>query len=269
MLTCRGPQEAWYVAAVLGRLACLLSTTLLVSAAARADEPPARPAPLAELDAAPEGARSFDATPTGRHVDIGSSFVFVSPIANSLEREPSKVHYDPGVGVAVSGRIVLLPYLHAAAVFSWAAHTVDTDRTALGVTGGLVSGPLTAYRLEAHALPTLPLGERVRLFAILGLGWGRLEVGAMRAADAGGVFVVRGRGASYFDVPAGLGGSVELLKGWLSLDGMFWAAPTFAKEGTAHTPIQAYDSAGKAVNIGPLPEVPVWFVQSVGLSLLL
>lgn len=230
--------------------------------------PPARPPAFEDLDASPDTARTFDATPTGRHVDIGASFIFVSPVANSLEVAPPTLRYDPGSGLGVSGRIVILPYLHAAFFFSWAAHGLDIDRNALGLSG-VSGGPLTSYRLEVHAMPTLPLGERVRLFGIVGLGWGRLEVGALHSADASGTFLIRGRGASYFDVPLGLGASIAILPNWLSLDAMFWGAPTFAKKGTAHTPIQAFDGEGKPRTVGPMPQVPVWFTQSLGLSLLL
>ncbi len=239
-----------------------------VEPAATPKEAAARPAPFEDLGESPDTARTFDATPTGRHLDIGASFIFVSPIANSLEEAPPTLRYDPGSGVGVSGRIVMLPYLQAAFVFSWAAHGLDIDRNALGLKG-VSGGPLTSYRLEVHAMPTLPLGERVRLFGIVGLGWGRLEVGALHSADASGTFLIRGRGASYFDVPLGLGASIAILPGWLSLDAMFWGAPTFAKKGTAHTPIQAFDGEGMPRTVGPMPQVPVWFTQSLGFSLLL
>lgn len=203
-------------------------------------------------------------------MDVGSSVLFVSPISNSIEDEPTKVQYEAGPGVSAHVRIVLLKYLHVAAVFSWAPHVISHDRDALGVEGGLEEvGSMTSYRLEAHALPTLPLGDRVRLFGILGLGWGRLEIGSMFGHDENGSFLIRGRGASYFDVPVGLGASVEVLPNWMSLDFAIWAAPTFAKEGTAHLPIVAIDGGGEGQRIGPMPQMPILFIQSLGLSLLL
>lgn len=226
------------------------------------EQGPARPPPLDE-------SVPLERIQPSRHADVGATFVFISPISNSLEAQPAQLRYDPGPGVSAFARIVLLDYLHVAAVFSWAVHTVDVDDVALGVRGPFETGAMTAYRLEAHAMPTLPIGDRVRLFAILGLGWGRLEIGPMRANDENGEFLIRGRGASYFDVPVGLGASIELIPRWMGLDLALWGAPTFAKEGTAHTPLVAVDSDGQAQRVGPLPEVPIWFVQSVGLSLLL
>lgn len=208
--------------------------------------------------------------PAQRHVDVGSSMVFVTPISNSIEDAPTKVQYEPGPGVSAYVRIVLLKYLHVAAVFSWAPHVISHDHDALGVEGGLDEvGSMTSYRLEAHVLPTLPLGDRVRLYGILGLGWGRLEIGSMFGRDEHGRFLIRGRGASYFDVPAGLGASIEVLPNWMSLDFAIWAAPTFAKQGTAHLPIVAIDAAGQGQPVGPMPQMPILFVQSLGLSLLL
>jgi len=240
---------------------------LFAADSAWAEEPaptasaPARPPPFA-------GEVGGGELPRTRHIDVGAGFVFISPVANSLEDEPAKLHYNPGPGGTGYARILLHPYLQAAAVFSWATHSLETDEDALGAHGLSRTGNMTAYRLEAHILPTLPIGDWVRLYAIVGLGWGRIEFGTMHA-DYNGDFVIRGRGASYFDVPAGLGTSIEVIPRWLGVDIAMWAAPTFAKQGTAHTPLQAIDGAGHARTVGPLPEVPVWFVQSLGLSVLL
>lgn len=223
---------------------------------------PARPPPLEE-DAPP-------ATGRARHVDLGTAAVLIAPLADSVEEGPSKVHYAPGPGFSAYARILLCDYLETAAVFSWAVHDIESDAGALGQAGLLDDGPLASYRLEAHVMPTLAIGDRVRLFLIAGLGWGRLETGPMHVREAdGSSFVVRGRGASYFDVPLGLGASFELVPNWLGLDVMSWASPTFAQHGTAHTSVQSLDAEGHPETVGPLPEVPVWFVESIGLSVLL
>lgn len=227
-----------------------------------AAQPAGRPAPL--------GDAALPVTGRSRHVDVGSSLVVIAPVANSIEAAPPKLHYEVGPGISAYARIPLCDYLGAALVFSWATHGVSMDAGALGLEGAIDSGPMTSYRLEAHVLPTLPIGERVRLNAIAGLGWGRLEIGPMHVADGDQrPYLVRGRGSSYFDVPLGLGVSIELIPRWLALDVSSWAAPTFAKHGTAHAPIEAIDASGVARAVGPLPEVPVWFVQSAGLSVLL
>lgn len=247
-------------------LISLLSLGVVGQAAA--EEPtvgqaePGRPAPL-------KAEEPLARVPAQRHVDVGSSVVFVTPISNSIEDAPPKLQYEPGPGISAYVRIVLMKYLHVAAVFSWAPHVISHDHDALGLQGLDEVGSVTSYRLEAHAMPTLPLGDRVRLFGILGLGWGRLEIGSMYGTDENGRFLIRRRGASYFDVPAGLGTSIELLPHWMSLDFAIWAAPTFAKEGTAHLPIVAIDAGGEGQTVGPLPQMPILFVQSLGLSLLL
>ena len=142
-------------------------------------------------------------------------------------------------------------------------------RGALGIDGQLESDFVTSSWLDARLLPTLPLGDRVRLLGIAGIGWGRVELPPVRATDASGTYFVRDRAASFFEIPLGVGGSVELVPRWLSLDLELVVAPNFSEDGSAYIPVQSLNGLGHKQEIGALPRFPVTFVQALGLSLLL
>ncbi len=118
-------------------------------------------------------------------------------------------------------------------------------------------------------MPCIPIGERVRLFGIAGVGWGRFEFPQMTAQEAGKLpFVIKGRGSSFVTFPLGFGSSIELLKNWLSLDFELDWSPNIHDDGTSFVVVQAIDN-GYERNIGPMPIVHVTYLQSLGLSLTL
>jgi hypothetical protein len=207
---------------------------------------------------------------SSRRVDVGVFALVVSRITDEGDEGVGKgVTYDTGPGIGVTARVQIVKYFQVEAAFGWATHAVTYDEGSLGVDGTLTSDFVTSSWLDARLLPTLPLGDRVRLFGAVGIGWGRVELPPAQARDASGAYWVRDRAASFFEIPLGVGGSVELIPGWLSLDAEMLAAPTFSEDGSAYIPVQSLDGAGKKHEIGALPRFPVTLVQSFGLSLLL
>jgi hypothetical protein len=261
------------------------------AAVARAEAPPgAAEAPPATYAEHPERARpppllddvSFDDLPgtpaegeapppaKERRVDLGTAAILVTRLAQEqLDGEPTKVSYDPAPGVSLYARIVVHDYFQVGLGWQWTTHGMRAERGALGVDGSVEEEEVTSYSLAFHLRPTLPLGDRVRLWASAGLGWGRLYFEPMRASDASGTYVIRDRAASFVDFPIGLGGMVELVPSWLSLDLDVTAAPSFPDDGSAHVPVSTIDGAGRKREVGPLPGAAVTFVQAVGLSVLL
>jgi hypothetical protein len=242
----------------------------------RADDPSlggysleaARPRPLPLTEPLPDSASHRP--PPERRVDVGAYALVVTRMTDEdVDGVGKGVTYDPGPGIGVAARIQVLRWFQVEAVFGWATHDVVYDHGAIGVDGDIESDFVTSSWLDARLLPTLPLGDRVRLFGIAGIGWGRVELPPVRATDASGTYWVRDRAASFFEIPLGLGGSVELVPRWLSVDLELVAAPNFSEDGSAYVPVQALDGLGHKHEIGPLPRFPVTFVQALGLSLLL
>jgi hypothetical protein len=91
----------------------------------------------------------------------------------------------------------------------------------------------------------------------------------MHVTDGTGAWTVRDRAASFVDFPLGIGGMVELVRGWLSVDLDVLIAPGLPENGSARIPIRAIDGTGGQRTVGPIPGANVSFTQALGLSVLL
>lgn len=223
----------------------------------------ARPPPLTE-DV------ELTTLPKERHVDVGPRALLVTRLAESeVDGKETGISYDPAPGVGAWMRVLVHRYFQVGASWTWATHKLSMDRGALGLGGSIETDSVTSYSLEVHLMPTLPIGDRVRLWASAGVGWGRHYYPPMHVTDASGTFTVRDRAASFVDFPLGVGGMVELVPQWLSIDLDVIAAPTLPEDGSARTEIHSLDGGGRRRLVGPIPGTTVSFIQALGLSVLL
>lgn len=205
-----------------------------------------------------------------RRLDVGGSVLFVSRLGASEDAGlPSGVDYEPSVGFGIHLRLPVVRWLQVGAYFGGAEIGLGLAPGALGVDQLETNDTLTTAWFGTKLYPTLHVGELVRLWASAGVGWGRYEFPAMNARDASGRFRVQTRGNSFVEFPLGVGGAVELVDEWLSLELELGVVPTVHREGTSFVGAQATDAAGRLRDIGPLPRSPLGFVQSLGLSVLL
>ncbi len=254
------------------RCAAFLLLILLVAREGRAAEPP----PAVRAPAGPERPPPLDedlelpSLEKEERVAIGAHALLVTRLAEAeVDGEATKTSYDPAPGVGVAARVLVHDYFQVGAAWKWSSHALTFERGALGLGGVIEMDSVSTYTLALHLLPTLPIGERVRLWASAGLGWGRTYYPPMRVRDGSGAFVVRDRAASFVEFPLGLGGMVEIVPGWLALDMDVTAAPTLPEDGSARVPITTLDGQGRRREVGGLPGASVGFVQALGLSVLL
>ncbi len=272
------------------------------AAPAPSGTPPKKPAPPASTEAAPpkdapnkaprasrfpeeeepKGAKDAPRPPPFRddlplatlppmhRLDVGADALLVNRLASDyIDGAPSHIAYRPTIGFGIHARVQIIRYLQVGAYFYGAEHGFAFGQGALGIRGNIDSEALTTVAFGAKAMPTLPLGERVRLWGTLGVGWGRFEFPQMTAREPGrDPFVIKGRGNSFVEFPMGLGASFEIIKNWLAVDIEITGAPLVHKKGTSFVPVQALDN-GHERNIAPMPESHLSIVQALGLSLLL
>lgn len=210
-----------------------------------------------------------------RRLSLTASVVTLSMPANSTiestegTETTSQVDYAPTVGVDVAMRFPIFRYLEAGVGATFAMPTVAYDHDALGLDGYYDGGALARVQGEIRLYPTLPLTDRVTLFAIVGAGFGRLEFPAVEVeAPRLGTTTIAARGASFFDFPIGVGASFTLVPRWLSLELSLDVAPMLLKDGDAFVPVQAIER-GKKVHASALPKIDATYRQTLGLSLLL
>lgn len=244
-------------------------TLVIGASSAFAQDKPAphrkdRPQPLADQDLA------IDSLPKARRFDIGGSFLLVSRMGEgSVDSSATHVDYAPALGFGVHGRVPILPQLQVGIYFGGARHDVTISSGGLDVPDRIASDALQALWIGSKVFPTWPMNDRVRTWASVGIGWGRFEFPEMSGRRSGvGNYVIRERGNSFVEFPIGVGGSIELIDDWLSVDFQFDVSPTIHQEGDAYLPAQVI-VGGSIEHVGPLSRAPFTFTQGVGLSLLL
>lgn len=222
--------------------------------------PPSRPPPLPPLELA--------ALPKQRRLDVGASVLLRSAIF-SRAPEASRADFSPGIGASLLARLLVLPEFMAGVSAGWTRSSLQLAQGDFVAGAEVEEGPIDTFDFELLALPTWPVTDGVRLFALLGLGYSISSTQVLIAQDATGTFPIPDRDRSHFIVPLGLGGSLTLVPNWLSLEFSLKLAPTFSDIGSGSEAGRVLDGSGKVRALGPLPAVPVWFSQSLGLGLLL
>lgn len=225
---------------------------------ARADELPpvevARP-PLPKVEPQPP-------PPWRTHLEVGAHGTLTTrPLAGD---SPLRFPASPGLGLFVGWQ--LLPYLRASFGASYVFQQLAAPPGAI-VPGMSATGlPAHGYTLDVHVAPMLALSRRVRVFASVGMGWTRIEMGRVPVADASGPAEVRERALTFYEVPVGVGATVDLFEGRIGLHGEASFGPAFAVDGTAHEPGQVIDAAGRKRDVrafdGPIGTA----TQRLGLS---
>ncbi|WP_433929842.1 hypothetical protein AB3662_39025 [Sorangium cellulosum] len=239
--------------------------------AASASEPPRPPRP--PLPPAPPPPR----LPWGRHIEVGADVALVNRIgARDVDGNPTRVRLKPAIGLGLHARWEILDHLRFSAFFVHAEHELALAPGALAQPGSITAEPredgapsVRTIALGARFAPTLPLSERARSWLSVGIGYDRFYVGRMRVSEPAGDFTIRERGASYVEIPLGVGMSFDVVRNWLTIELETTGAFLLGRGGEATREGQAIDAQGRRRAVGPLPQARGSFIQTLGLSLVL
>jgi hypothetical protein len=248
----------------------------LTCAGASAFADPPRP-PLPDIPPAPT-------LPWKAQVELGSYLAFVSRTVNTTEELPI-VRYEPTLGFGLQGSFEIFRYLRFSAYFVDARHDVVLPPGSLCVendSAGVCQGrtleiePMYTFAFGARFLPTLPLTRRLRVWAALGVGYGRMEFNRMKVTEPNPLnpqqpnqYIVRDRSVAFIEFPLGGGASFEVIKDWMRINLEITGAFINNQDGTATSNVQAVDATGKKRAIGGFPQLAGSFVQTLGVSLVL
>lgn len=237
------------------------TATAPAAPAAAIDDKPARPPPLPPLEPA--------ILPWGRTVDIGGDLSVVErPASSDVKGNPSSIRYEAATGFALHIRWSILENLQIAGYFVDCHLPVSIPRGALGLDAGVTTPPVETFVFGLRVSPSMAWG-RLSGWLTAGAGWGRFEFQRMTATSSSGAFTLRERGASFVEIPLGLGASWQIVPRWLSIDFEATAAFVAGQHGEAFDHAQTVDRAGHLRDVGPLPVMDASFVQTIGFSLLL
>ena len=240
---------------------------MCAGASALAEPPKKAPPPRLPLP----DVRSAPTLPWRRHVELGGDIAYVNRLAVHSAGSPN-IHYEPTVGFGLHAGIEIFRYLRWAAHFVDARHDLSLPPGSLGLheASEIETPSVYTFVFGARFMPTLPLGSRVRLWATVGVGYGRFEFDRMQVTEPGhGQYTVRDRSDPFIEFPLGGGASFEIIPGWLLVKVELTGAFVDNQEGDAVGPVQAIDGMGRKREVGGFPEISGSFVQTLGLSLAL
>ncbi len=217
------------------------------------------------------------------HIEVGGGVAFIEmPVTRDGGGTPTPVRFAPSVGFHLDLSWQVFRYLRFTGYLVEHQPSLILPPGAFNLSGPLSTTPVDAYTFGVRVSPTLPIGERTRLWVTAGWGFRYMGFGRVTLpTEAGAVNetpTVPTRTALFFEIPVGVGGSIVLVPRWLSLHfemtGSFLPSQIGNAEcqsgdpaGSCGTPFINY--AGKQQLAGPVPHLDATFVQTLGLSIFL
>jgi hypothetical protein len=178
---------------------------------------------------------------------------------------PTQMRFNPAPGFHLDLSWQVFRYLRFTGYLSEHDHSMQIPAGSL-MQAGTITGPNAhMYSFGVRFSPTLPIGQRTRLWLTAGAGWGRLEYGRYTVTEGAGSYTIFERSESMFEVPLGLGGSFEIIPRWLSLHIELTGAFVPSQIGDALGPSQVFPN-GVMANLGAMPKLDAAFLQTIGLS---
>jgi hypothetical protein len=203
--------------------------------------------------------------------EFGASVGWVqrSAVDDALHN-PSNVRYQAALAETVQFKVGLWSWLRLGAYYQRAYHKVEIPTSSLKPPGTEIDlGDMLAYSIGTRIEPTFTVTPRLRLWGILGAGWGRMTVSKMKVTTPTSKYTVQDREGVFVEFPLGIGGAFNVIPGWLAITFDTTLAPNWAQSGSLHEPTQFVDAAGQMRHTDPLPELNYTFAQMFGLALLL
>ncbi len=236
-------------------------------AALEASEP--RP-PLDEL-------REPEPPPWEPRLEVGGAFAFVlRPFANAVAPDTG-ISYKPAPGWGVVLRWRIYDWIAIHPYFIDSHHRLDIPAGALATDASdsiapdatIQTNSVTTFSFGAKLAPTWEIIPRLRVWAAVGIGWGRFEFPTMTLTEGDNSYVVEDREGVFVEFPMGLGISYDVIDRWLAVGYEATAAPITGQTGNAHESFQAVDADGNTRDVGPLGAIEASIVQTLSLTVIL
>jgi hypothetical protein len=235
------------------------------SSAAPAPEPPPRPAALPLLD--------VDHVPWERHLEIGGDVVLGTRLAShDAAGASSDIRYKTAVGWGLHARWPVWKYARFSIYFADLHHALRLPPGSLGQPGATYElDKVETFVFGAKIGPTLPLSDRLRIWASVGAGWGRFQFprSKMTLAGASTPATLYEQAFSFVEIPIGLGASFDVVPRWLSIELEVTGAALSGQRGEALDGRQVIDPGGHVQHTTGFPTVDASFTETLGFSLLL
>ncbi len=195
----------------------------------------------------PEPAAAAQRPEPARRLDIGPHLGLAARRAKG-----DGIRYDPSFAWGAHVRLELASFLGLRLSWKSARHAVSVKDGALGLPGADDPPPIDLYTLGARLEPTLALGSRARLFAGVGVAWGRASEAGWSVAHT----LIPERTGVMLELPEfALGASFELVPHWLDAGAVGSAAAVGNESGELFEARPVVGPSGSRASVAALPEV--------------
>ena len=139
------------------------------------------------------------------------------------------VRYSPALGFGLHARWDMFSFLRFTAYFIDARHDIPKGPGVLNcqptACGALqLDSSIHTFVFGARFQPMLRLTSRLRTYASVGIGWGRIEVPRMQIGDGSGSFPMRERSDPFVEFPLGFGFGFDVIRDWVAVEYEFHGA---------------------------------------------
>jgi hypothetical protein len=262
--------------ATAGAGLALLLTTLPALADKPADAKPAEPTgdPADTKPARPPLSEAPPREPLrwGEHLEVGGGLSIVAtPGSAAVDGKATNVSLKPGAGFHLRLSWEVFRWLWFTPYLVEARRPLSFGQGgALNLSGVQLEGTAWMYGFGARVSPTLPIGDRVRLWITAGAGWSHLNYSRICPSNGCGTsYVIHERAANFVEVPLGLGAAFEIVPRWLRIHVETTWSLLPSQTGEALDAGQTLGPDGKIVPVTGMPHLTGSFTQLIGLSLVL
>jgi hypothetical protein len=183
---------------------------------------------------------------------------------------PTGGSYDAAFGQTFQVRAAVTSWMRIGVYHQRGYHKLNLPAGALGSRDSTIDlDEVLAYSLGGRLEPTLVVTPRLRLWLVLGAGWGRMSVSRMHVSTGSRSYTVQKRQGVMVEFPFGFGGSYQIIPGWLAITSDTIYAPNQDQSGSLFERTQYIDSFGTLRHTQPMPVPRSTFSQMFGLALIL
>ncbi len=221
----------------------------------RADEQ--QPRPYLKLPPADKPSRMVE---LGPHIGVGY-----------LPANGAQASYDAGFAWGAHARIELAPWMGFRVSFTNSTHAVTVPDGGLGLPAGTrIDQPaLSVLLLRARLEPTWVVSPRLRLWAGVGAGWGRISAPALSTAGTEAGLQSAERKGVMLEFSGEVGASFDIIPDWLTTSLLVSGGIVTNQSGEVFSPSQAFTADGHRVQLDGLPHFGSSLSALLGVGVLL
>jgi hypothetical protein len=239
-----------------------------------------RCASLALALASPRTAAAEPITPPVYQVpayqfEVGPTLTYQTRSTKSdIGNNPARIRYVAGLAPGVFARITFLPWLRGVARFRASSHDITLPPGSLGVTNSqalAAQDSLGVVQLDAYVQPTLLILPRLRVWADIGVGWGRISMPPVVVdPQTPPPLILRSRAGIFLETPFGAGIGYDLVPNLvtISYDAMY--EPIFIPQsGNMYEDDRYVDRQGDLQTVRPMPKLGHSMSQTLSIAIAL